>query len=62
MHAQVISNASDGAWPARIVATGFAEGGALAQLAAVWAGAVYAGSYIRCITFGSPRIGDDRCA
>ncbi|CAL8467464.1 g7002 [Coccomyxa elongata] len=56
----VIRNVSGGAWPARIVATGYAEGGGLAKLASVWAGAAYAGSQIRCIVFGAPRVGSDR--
>ncbi|BDA42896.1 probable lipase at C-terminar half [Coccomyxa sp. Obi] len=56
----VVSNVSGGAWPARILATGYAEGGGLAKLASVWAGAAYAGTQIRCIVFGAPRVGDDR--
>ncbi len=62
MALQVIRNVSGGAWPARIVATGYAEGGGLAKLASVWAGAAYAGSQIRCIVFGAPRVGNDRWA
>ncbi|EIE24481.1 alpha/beta-hydrolase [Coccomyxa subellipsoidea C-169] len=56
----VISNVSSGTWPARIVATGYAQGGGLAKLAAVWAGAAYPGTQIRCIVFGAPRVGDAR--
>ncbi len=59
---QVISDVSNGTWPARIVATGYAQGGGLAKLAAVWAGAAYPGTQIRCIVFGAPRVGDARCA
>ena len=53
-------NVTNGVTPARIVCTGYAEGGALAKLAAVWAGASFAGAQIRSINFGAPRVGDDR--
>ena len=51
---------TNGAMPARIVATGYAEGGALAKLAAVWAGAAFAGAQVRSINFGAPRVGGAR--
>ena len=58
--AQVVRNVTNGATPARIVATGYAEGGALAKLAAVWAGAAFAGAQVRSINFGAPRVGGAR--
>lgn len=58
---QVIGNLSGGAWPSRILATGWAEGGGLAKLAAVWAGAAFPASQIRCIVFGAPRVGNEQC-
>ena len=63
MHArmQVISNVSGKTLPARIGCTGFAEGGALAKMAATWAGAAYANAETRSIVFGAPQIGDARC-
>ena len=57
---QVVRNVTNGVTPARIVATGYAEGGALAKLAAVWAGAAFAEAQIRSINFGAPRVGTDR--
>ena len=59
---QVITNVSGSTLPARIGCTGFAEGGALAKLAATWAGAAYANAEGRSIVFGAPQIGDARCA
>lgn len=59
---QVVMNVTNNTTPARIVLTGYAEGGALAKLAAVWAGAAFAGAQIRSINFGAPRVGGDRCA
>lgn len=60
LNLQVVRNVTNGATPARIVATGYAEGGALAKLAAVWASAAFAGAHIRSINFGAPRVGGDR--
>ena len=44
--------------PRRITCTGFALGGALATIAACWAGATFPTADIRCYTFGSPRVGN----
>lgn len=58
---QVIHNVSGGALPARLGFTGFAEGGALAKVGAVWGAAAHPHAQARCITFGAPRVGDKRC-
>ena len=56
----MITNVSGNALPARLAFAGFAEGGALAKIAATWAGAAYPNAQTRSITFGAPRVGDDR--
>ena len=58
---QVIANVSGNMLPARIGCTGFAEGGALAKIAATWAGGAYANAQTRSIVFGAPPVGDARC-
>ena len=57
---QAIQKVTGGLVPARIVATGYAEGGALAKVAAAWAAASYPSAHIRLITFGAPYVGDAR--
>ena len=59
--AQVIQHVSGGVLPARLAFAGYAEGGALAKLAAVWGAAAHPNAQARCITFGAPRVGDARC-
>jgi hypothetical protein len=61
MRGQVIANVSGNMLPARIGCTGFAEGGALARIAATWAGAAYANAQTRSILFGAPPVSDARC-
>ena len=41
--------------PRRVVCTGYCTGGALAGIAAVWAGHNWPDSDVRCITFGAPQ-------
>ncbi len=59
---QVALNVSGGQLPARVVAVGFADGGALARLAATFAAGAWPQAQVRCITFGAQRLGDRRCA
>jgi predicted lipase len=44
--------------PRRITCVGYALGGGLATLAAAWAALSIPTADIRCITFGSPRVGN----
>ena len=46
--------------PRRIICTGFCIGGAVATLAACWAGLQWPTADIRCITFGAPRVGNSQ--
>lgn len=55
---QVLQELSGGHEPRRVLCTGHSMGGALATLGAVWAGLQYAKADIRCVTFGSPRVGN----
>lgn len=55
---QVLDELSGGRQPLRVLCTGHSLGGALATLGAVWAGLRYHQADIRCITFGSPRVGN----
>ena len=59
---QVVQHVSGGVLPARLAFAGYAEGGALAKVASVWAASAHPNAQTRCITFGAPRVGDTRCA
>ena len=50
---------SGGKTPLRVVCCGHSLGGALATIAAFWAGLTYPSADIRCITFGSPLVGNE---
>lgn len=58
---QVASKLSGGQPPARVVATGFADGGALARVAAAFAAGSWPSAHVRCISFGAQRTGDHWC-
>jgi hypothetical protein len=49
---------SGGKTPLRVLCCGHSLGGALATIAALWAGLTYPSADIRCITFGSPLVGN----
>lgn len=49
---------SGGAVPTRVLCCGHSLGGALATLAGAWAAYEYPRADIRCITLGSPRVGN----
>ena len=55
---QVILKMSKGVAPDRIVVIGHSLGGAVAQLAALWATLQFPRADVRAITFGSPRVGN----
>ncbi|KAK9819271.1 hypothetical protein WJX81_002604 [Elliptochloris bilobata] len=55
---QVARNVSSGQPLARVLATGFADGSALARLAAAYAAGAWPQAQVRCISFGAQRIGD----
>ena len=58
---QIISDAAGGAWPpARLTATGFGPGGALARSVGVWAAGAVPSATLRVVTFGAPRLADAR--
>lgn len=59
---QVARKLAGGQAPARVVATGFADGGALARVAAAFAAGSWPSAHVRCISFGAQRIGDHWCA
>lgn len=44
--------------PRRVTCVGFGVGGAVATLAACWAGSKVATADVRCVSFGSPRVGN----
>ncbi|DBA83613.1 hypothetical protein WJX77_012231 [Trebouxia sp. C0004] len=54
----VIEQLSGGRFPTRVLCCGHSLGGALATLGATWAALQYPQADIRCITFGSPRVGN----
>ncbi|KAL0043790.1 hypothetical protein WJX82_000576 [Trebouxia sp. C0006] len=54
----VIEQLSGGRIPTRVLCCGHSLGGALATLGATWAALQYPQADIRCITFGSPRVGN----
>eukprot|EP00891_Asterochloris_glomerata_P009139 jgi/Astpho2/9139/Aster-07787 len=56
--AEVIKQLSGGQDPNRVQCCGHSLGGALATLAATWASMTYPQADVRCITFGSPRVGN----
>lgn len=43
-----------GTMPRRVLCTGHCTGGALAGVAAVWAGHSWPDADVRCMTFGAP--------
>ncbi|CAL5222891.1 g5320 [Coccomyxa viridis] len=51
-----ILQTTGGSMPRRVVCTGYCTGGALAGIAAVWAGHNWPDSDVRCITFGAPQM------
>ena len=55
---QVTGNLAGKQPPARVVATGYADGGALARMAAAFAAGSWPSAHVRCISFGAQRIGD----
>lgn len=54
----VLDELSGGATPTRVLCCGHSLGGALATLAATWATYEYPRADVRCITLGSPRVGN----
>lgn len=56
--AAVLQQLSGGRAPTRVICTGHSLGGALATLGASWAALQWAQADVRCITFGSPRVGN----
>ncbi|KAK9842880.1 hypothetical protein WJX74_003838 [Apatococcus lobatus] len=57
---EVLKKLSGGRRPTRILCTGHSLGGALATLGATWAAIEYPSADVRCITFGSPRVGNNK--
>ena len=55
---RVLLKLSDGRAPQRVVAIGHSLGGAVAQLAALWATLRFPRADVRCISFGAPRVGN----
>ncbi len=55
---RVLLKLSGGRAPQRVVAIGHSLGGAVAQLAALWATLRFPRADVRCISFGSPRVGN----
>jgi predicted lipase len=49
---------SEGSTPTRVLCCGHSLGGALATLAATWASFEYPEADVRCVTLGSPRVGN----
>ena len=47
-----------GLTPRRILCTGYCGGGAMATVAAVWMALQCPTADVRCVTFGSPRVGN----
>ncbi|KAK9818137.1 hypothetical protein WJX72_007701 [[Myrmecia] bisecta] len=58
--AAVLKTLSGGREPNRVLCTGHSLGGALATLGAAWAAIEYPRADVRCITFGSPRVGNNK--
>eukprot|EP00884_Botryococcus_braunii_P010106 jgi/Botrbrau1/19097/Bobra.0077s0011.1 len=56
----VLKKLSGGKIPTRVLCTGHSLGGALATLGATWAALEYPTADVRCITFGSPRVGNHK--
>lgn len=54
----VLDELSGRSEPTRVLCCGHSLGGALATLAATWAAMEYPKADIRCITLGSPRVGN----
>lgn len=51
--------AGDSKWSGNIVCTGHSQGGAVATLAAFWLQRMNRDARVRCVTFGSPRVGNE---
>ncbi|BDA46012.1 probable lipase at C-terminar half [Coccomyxa sp. Obi] len=56
--AETVKELTGGRTPRRILLTGFCVGGSLATIAACWAALQSPTSDVRCITFGSPNVGN----
>jgi predicted lipase len=54
----VLEELSNKSEPTRVICCGHSLGGALATLAAAWASCQYPDADVRCITLGSPRVGN----
>ena len=54
---EALMKLSGGRQPNRVICTGHSLGGALATLCAPWCAIEYPKADIRCVTFGSPRVG-----
>ena len=54
---EALMKLSGGRQPSRVICTGHSLGGALATLCAPWCAVEYPKADVRCITFGSPRVG-----
>ena len=54
----VFEEISGGATPTRVLCCGHSLGGALATLASAWASYEYPDADVRCVTLGSPRVGN----
>lgn len=54
----VLDEISGGATPSRVLCCGHSLGGALATLASAWASYEYPDADVRCVTLGSPRVGN----
>ena len=54
---EALKKLSGGRQPSRVICTGHSLGGALATLCAPWCAIEYPKADVRCITFGSPRVG-----
>lgn len=57
--AEVGSHLARGAMPVRVLCCGHSLGGALATIASVWAALTYPDADVRCVTFGSPMVGNE---
>ncbi len=54
---EALMKLSGGRQPSRVICTGHSLGGALATLCAPWCAIEYPKADVRCVTFGSPRVG-----